>query len=43
MPGRGSAIVVLVEKFRPPVRCFRLPSARPLGTGTSGLRMGPRR
>ena len=41
MPGRGSSVVVLADKLRPPVRCFRFPSVRPPGTGTSGLRMEP--
>ena len=31
LPGRGSAVVVLADRFRPLVRCFRLPSARPWG------------
>ena len=42
LTGRGSAVVVLVDSLRHPVRCFRLPST-PLtpspGTVTLGLRM----
>ena len=40
--GRGSAVVFLADKFRPPVRCFRLLSARPPWTGNTGFRMEPR-